>query len=586
MDSDDQAIRPQVGGIVPRTATGQVVFRRLPSALGNHIAVESLILLPLMVQQKLMSTVPKIPDSKARRQGFQPIGQAATAVRESLRERLLRAVAEDRAEFLTDAEDDAVRCKYPMPIELLMEGRWDDAVETAWADSNRHVSDQRLVDVLEALLHRQNDTPPRPPKEVWAGPVGRVAEALEAFGQVSDGIAWRMLQADPAEPWTFARFMPQLEHLVRESAATLPPDVVREVTGRLVHWRKASNGDYVESKFSIFRIAAVEVERQLAAVAELAQDDTVDVQPKSSVWDKMAERAEERKAAKLALPGIVAIPMEKSTKLERGPHAAFIPLVGAHLPHVLAPDLAEVRRALLAEYPHAPAVIDLLIRDLREDRPAVIKPVLIVGEPGGGKSRIARRLAEMVGLYCYRFDGAGSADSRFSGSSKTWSTTTPSIPARALSMARSATVMVMIDEIEKSASADYNGNLWNALTPFLESETSRVYRDSSLDCEVNLSFVSYVCTANSIDPLPGYLRDRFRVVKMPMPTLDHLPQLAAGVLREIEREADEVGFNAPLEADELEVIGRVWKRERFSMRKLQKLVSATLDARATIAPRH
>jgi ATP-dependent Lon protease len=42
----------------------------------------------------------------------------------------------------------------------------------------------------------------------------------------------------------------------------------------------------------------------------------------------------------------------------------------------------------------------------------------------------------------------------------------------------------------------------------------------------------------------------------------------------------------PLESDELDVIGQAWARAGFSMRKLQKIVAATLEARDSCARRH
>jgi ATP-dependent Lon protease len=42
----------------------------------------------------------------------------------------------------------------------------------------------------------------------------------------------------------------------------------------------------------------------------------------------------------------------------------------------------------------------------------------------------------------------------------------------------------------------------------------------------------------------------------------------------------------PLDHDELAVIGRAWQRAGFSIRKLQRMVAATLEARNSAAMRH
>ncbi|MDO9442557.1 MAG: ATPase, partial [Beijerinckiaceae bacterium] len=128
--------------------------------------------------------------------------------------------------------------------------------------------------------------------------------------------------------------------------------------------------------------------------------------------------------------------------------------------------------------------------------------------------------------------------------------------------------------------------LFSSLTAFLERETSKRYRDQSLDAEADLSWCSYIATANDDTLLPPHIRDRFRVVRVEPPTLAHLPLLAMNVVSDIEKADGIEGFVEPLAPDELAVIGAAWKRQRFSMRALQKIVQATLDARAQYAMRH
>jgi ATP-dependent Lon protease len=122
--------------------------------------------------------------------------------------------------------------------------------------------------------------------------------------------------------------------------------------------------------------------------------------------------------------------------------------------------------------------------------------------------------------------------------------------------------------------------------PFLDRETAGRYRDQSLDAELDLSMVTYIATANSVEKLPSPLRDRCRIVKVPAPTLQHLPQLAAQVMRDLTIEDEARQHDPPLAGDELAVIAKAWERSRFSMRSLQKIVSATLDARDSYAMRH
>jgi ATP-dependent Lon protease len=173
-----------------------------------------------------------------------------------------------------------------------------------------------------------------------------------------------------------------------------------------------------------------------------------------------------------------------------------------------------------------------------------------------------------------------------SGSPKAWTSSQASVPAKAILQSRIANPFIMLDEIEKAGSGTYNGRLWDSLVPFLERETSARYRETGLDAELDLGWVSYIATANSVDALSGPLKDRFRILRVPTPTLEHLPALAAQVMADLARHDEDRLHDEPLAGDELAVIGRAWRAEQFSLRKLQRIVAATLEVRDACARRH
>ena len=57
-------------------------------------------------------------------------------------------------------------------------------------------------------------------------------------------------------------------------------------------------------------------------------------------------------------------------------------------------------------------------------------------------------------------------------------------------------------------------------------------------------------------------------------------------MRDLAAEDEAHAGDGPLADDELAVIGRAWAARRFSMRALQKIVAATLEARDQHAMRH
>lgn len=311
----------------------------------------------------------------------------------------------------------------------------------------------------------------------------------------------------------------------------------------------------------------------------LDQDDPSEGLPPARAQRKQEDEPTEE-------PGIVVMPKGKATKLNDY-HSEFKTLVDAKLPLRIARDISAARAMLVAEYPHAIGAVDLLLRDLREGEPVRLSPVLLTGPAGAGKTRLVRRLfRDLLGVGVYRYDGGGASDSMFGGSPKAWGNTVPSAPARAVNQIRLSNPVVLIDEIDKAGTSTRNGRLWNVLLPFLERETARVYRDVSLDAELDLSWILHVATANSVEELPAPLKDRYRIVKVEAPRLVDLPALAANVLREFAVENGEEGFAWPLATDEIEVIGRAWEKAGFSIRKLQKIVAGTVAARNATAVRH
>jgi ATP-dependent Lon protease len=457
-------------------------------------------------------------------------------------------------------------------LDILMHGRWDDALGRLHAASADVVSRWRLDDLMASVRDRG----------ATAVTIEEIVEELYAVGKPNAGalaLAWSRLTCDPRQPTSFWAVLPQLQFALDQADcdAEFDAEVDADLRARIKIWWRAAEGGFTTAKVSIFRLADPEAECWPDPAADLAGADMVPAFGRTSNPQTLF--------ADLGLPTLVVMPKAKSSKLNNF-HAAYKDLVDAALPLIVVRDLQRLRMAMHAEFPHAVAAVDLLVRDLREDKPFRIKPAVLVGSPGAGKSRLIRRLADLAGLSVYRYDAASSSDSQFGGTGKAWSNTEPSVPARAVAQSKTANPIVMVDEIEKAAERNFNGRLWDAMLPFLDPETAGRYRDQSLDSELELSAICYISTANDITKLPSPLRDRLRVIKVPTPTLQHLPALAASVMRDLAAQDEARAGDAPLAGDELAVIGKAWAKAGFSMRALQKIVGATLDARDQHAMRH
>lgn len=249
------------------------------------------------------------------------------------------------------------------------------------------------------------------------------------------------------------------------------------------------------------------------------------------------------------------------------------------------PDLAQVRKAMLFEFPYATSTVDRLLTDLVGRPYAVLRPTVLVGSPGAGKSRLAGRLAHHLGLGLWRVDGTHDNGAAIGGLGRRWASTEPCHPLMAMARHGIANPAMLVDELEKATTRTDYGRLWDALLPMLEPETARTYPDPALQTEVDLSHVSWLATANTVHGLPGPLLDRLRVIEMPAPEARHLEALVAPVLVEIAARRDlDASWLPALDGNELALVRRSWRGG--SIRRLTRLVEAVVAARETWAPHH
>jgi ATP-dependent Lon protease len=98
-----------------------------------------------------------------------------------------------------------------------------------------------------------------------------------------------------------------------------------------------------------------------------------------------------------------------------------------------------------------------------------------------------------------------------------------------------------------------------------------------------LSQFSYVATANTLDPLPSPIRDRFRVVTFPKPGADDLDALLPAVIADLAKERGlDARWVTPLDGIEHAAVAANWRGG--SVRRLRRIVEAILrdrDVRAT-----
>ena len=177
---------------------------------------------------------------------------------------------------------------------------------------------------------------------------------------------------------------------------------------------------------------------------------------------------------------------------------------------------------------HARAVLDADHFDLEKVKDRIIEYLAVAklrnevsgqilcfaGPPGVGKTSLGHSIANALGRKFVRLSVGGVRDeSEIRGHRRTYIGSMPGSIIRSLRDAESANPLVLIDEIDKMGN-DWRGDPASAMLEVLDPEQNRTFRDHYLDLPFDLSKVLFICTANTLDTIPGPLLDRMDVIEL------------------------------------------------------------------------
>lgn len=248
------------------------------------------------------------------------------------------------------------------------------------------------------------------------------------------------------------------------------------------------------------------------------------------------------------LEWLIALPWSKSSednldivnarKVLEEDHYGLLDVKERILEYLAVRRLRQERQAEFASKPSKDAI--------RQSREGVI--LCFVGPPGVGKTSLGRSIARAMGREFVRISLGGVRDeAEIRGHRRTYIGALPGRIMQALRRVESRNPVFMMDEVDKLGS-DFRGDPSSALLEVLDPEQNAEFRDHYIEVAFDLSQVMFITTANSLDRIPGPLRDRMEIIDISSYTEGDKVQIAKGYLiprqlRENGLRKSEVRFN-------------------------------------------
>lgn len=212
------------------------------------------------------------------------------------------------------------------------------------------------------------------------------------------------------------------------------------------------------------------------------------------------------------------------------------------------PSALPEMEALCQELPNFTEVLDDIRKHLAlcvgSNDSIELPPMLLLGEPGIGKTHFARKLSQLLGTgFGFVPMSSLTAGWVLSGASSQWKNAKPGKVFDTFLNGEYANPVIVVDEIDK-ASSDGQYDPLGALYELLEVETSTRFVDEFVELPIDASGAVWLATANDAARIPEPLVNRLTVYEIDAPDEAGSLRIARTIYSEV-RNAHDWGRQFP-----------------------------------------
>ena len=146
-----------------------------------------------------------------------------------------------------------------------------------------------------------------------------------------------------------------------------------------------------------------------------------------------------------------------------------------------------------------------------------VRPILLLGDPGIGKTLLATTLSESLGGRMEKISAGGSTGGfQLNGCHSSWTGSRCGQIFQSLAENETTSPVFVIDEIDKLG-GDNRYPVLPVLLDLLEPSTAKEFRDEFFEINIDASRIIFILTANSVENIPAPLLSRVTIFDIQRP---------------------------------------------------------------------